>query len=517
MRRSILIVMLDVMVLSVLALTAGKRGGNENNIPVPLYRWSTVVEEGLRKEQAYQDEVARLEEQLARSAELAEQALRQAEEARAAAGRERSGSQEMQQRVHEMELAAEKARSAAALAERERELAEREQKLAQQTAEEARQQAEEFERLRAEAEQQSTQAQVKARTLQAEAATAESALEQAEREAAETAAKIAEMEAKLAQMESLKAAEAAAKERARTLEEERARLAAEQQRLAQQNEQYAEKLAVLSGEVAALEVQKQGAEQTAAQLEQEKQIAEAESKKSVWIRRDESLCRVNISYTEYNSGNRRDVVTERELMMPLVKVGRTVLVPADFRKLGLARSFFFGGLSDAVSQVGGTVRSVAGDGAALPLDSIVVPGAEPQVCLIRFAGTQEGALESISMETLKERRIKDALLFSPDDVNEHGRVEIVPVIGSDYVAVEPASGNKPKVGDYLLTDRGEFIGVMVTKEHCYVMPQVLSRTPPVIMIPIASRNQDSVYFKEFIRSLNLARERVDAHLRKREF
>ncbi|QHI69304.1 coiled-coil domain-containing protein [Tichowtungia aerotolerans] len=485
MRRSILVVMIDVMVLSVLALSAGNRAGGENKIPMPLYRWSTVVEEGLRKEQAYQDEVKRLEEQLSRTSELAEQALAQAEEARDTASRERSGSQEMQTRLHEMELTAEKARAAA-------QLAKSEAQMAQQTAEEARRQAEEAAQRRA---------------------AAEKAVLEAQKTASDVTSRISELQTELTdhteELAKLRASEAAAKERALALEEERSRLAA-------QNEQFASKMASLSGEVAALEVQKQDAEQTVAQLEKQKQAEEAERKKSIWVRRDESLRRLNISYTEYNSSDDRNFVTRRELVMPLVQVGRAVLVPADFRKLGLARSFF-GGLSESVTQVDGSVSSLTGAFNALPLESIVVPGAEPQVCLVRFTGALDGALQSITMETLKERRIKDALLFSPDEVNEHGRVEVSPIIGSDYLTVLYTSGKKPKVGDYLLTDRGEFIGVMVTKEECYVMPQVLSRTPAPISIPIASRTQDGGYFDEFINSLNRARKRMDDHLKIRKF
>jgi hypothetical protein len=486
MRRSILIVMIDVMVLSVLALSAGKRtGGGERNIPVPLYRWSTVIEEGLRKEQSYQDEVKRLEEQLARTSELAEQVLAQAEQARETAGRERSSSQEMQARLHEMELAAAKARAAA-------QLAEREAQAAQQTAAEARRQAEEAAQRRAAAER---------------------AAEEARGKASATAARMDQLQTELAgrndRLAELQASAAAAKERALALEQERGRLA-------EQNEHFASRVASLSGEVAALEVQKQDAEQTVEEFEKAKQMAEAERKKSIWVRRDESLRRLNISYTEYNSQNDRNFVTRRELVMPLVQVGRTVLVPADFRKLGLARSFF-GGLSDTVTQVDGTVSSLTGSFNALPLESIVVPGPEPQICLVRFSGALEGALQSITMETLKERRIKEALLFSPDEVNEHGRVEISPIIGSDYLNVRYASGKKPNVGDYLLTDRGEFIGIMVTKEECYVMPEVLSRTPAPISIPIASRSQDGVYFNEFINSLNRARKRMDDHLKIRKF
>jgi chemotaxis protein histidine kinase CheA len=487
--------MLDVMVLSVLALTTGRNGGGENKIPVPLYRWTSVIEEGLRKEQAYQDEVKRLEEQLARTAELATQALSQAQDARTVASRERSGTEEMQQRAHQMELAAEKARASA-------ELARREMELARQAADQARRDAEEKELRRAAAEQTAGQAMVEQQRLKTAVASAESDREQMLKE-------METLQEKLLAMEQAQADAAAAQGRAKALEEERARLA-------QQNEKFTEKLANLSGQVASLEVQKESAESSAAQLEKEKQLAEEESRKSVWIRRDESLRRLKISYTEYNSRDNRNFVTRCELVMPLVQVGRTVLVPADFRKLGLARSFF-GGLSDSVTQVDGSVSSLSGTSGSLALESIIVPGPEPQVCLVRFSGSLDGALQSISMETLKERRIKDALLFSPDEVNENGRVDVLPIMGSDYLTVRYTSGKKPKVGDYLLSDRGEFIGVMVTKEECYVMPQVLSRVPSPVVIPVASRTQDSGYFREFITSLNRAREQLTDHLAVRKF
>lgn len=507
MRRSILIVMIDVMVLSVLALSAGKRaGGGEHNIPVPLYRWANVIEEGLRNEQAYEDQVRRLEEQLARTSELAEKALTQAEQARETASQERTGSQEMQERLHEMELAAEKARAAEGLARREAQSA-------QQTAAAARRQAKDAEQRKAAAEQsvqkaldEVEQARRRRDELQTQVAAAESERREAQLQTEKLQEQLIE---RSEEMTELQVAEAAAKERALTLEQERVRLAA-------QNEEFTSKVAGLSGEVAALEVRKQDAEKTVAEFEKEKRLEEAERKKSIWVRRDESLRRLNISYTEYNSGNDRNFVTRRELVMPLVQVGRAVLVPADFRKLGLGRSFF-GGLSDSVTQVDGSVRSLTGSFNEVPLESIVIPGPEPQVCLVRFNGALDGALQSISMKTLKERRIKEALLFSPDEVNEHGRVEMVPIIGSDYLTIRHISGKKPKVGDYLLSDRGEFIGVMVTKEECYVMPQVLSRTPAPINIPITARDQNSVYFKEFINSLNHARKRVDDHLKERKF
>lgn len=76
-------------------------------------------------------------------------------------------------------------------------------------------------------------------------------------------------------------------------------------------------------------------------------------------------------------------------------------------------------------------------------------------------------------------------------MNGHGRVEISPVIGSNYLTIRRSSGKRPKVGDYLLTDRGGFIGVMATSRQCYVMPQALSRTPEPLVIPIMDRKRDA--------------------------
>jgi len=119
------------------------------------------------------------------------------------------------------------------------------------------------------------------------------------------------------------------------------------------------------------------------------------------------------------------------------------------------------------------------------------------------------------MAALKEQRLKSALLFSPDDVNAYGEVEINPVFGSDYLKVRSLTGDKPAVGDYLMSDKGEFIGVMVTKEDCYVTPQVLSRTPPPVQIPLTSANPDETYFTDFIQKLQQARALVKEHLAKR--
>jgi hypothetical protein len=527
MRRSILIVMLDVMVLSVLALTAGQRSGAAGvSVPVPMYRWSSMIEESLRKEQAFQDQVAQLEAQLAEAASIAKKALEQAEKSQAVAGEERAGNLEMQSQLREAELAAERARSRAAAAEREMQLAA--EKIAQ-----AEQQVLEMEKRETDARTRAEKAGARARAAEEAAQEAErkalaveragAAIEQ-EMERIRSAQRLAlekatvsstqvealqneldrrEQALQVAQTESI-----AARERASATAEERERLLLE-------SRSKAEELARLREQMAALEVRKEIDQEKLARLEEDRRRAEEERRKSVWVRRDEALRRLTVSYVEYHSHNDQSFRTNRELAMPVVKVGRTVLIPADFRKLGLAKSFF-GGLSDRITDVRGMLSPVSGAGPQLPIRSIVVPGREPQVCYVEFDGEADGALESITMESLKEGRLKTALLFSPDDVNEHGRVEISPMFGGSYLNVRAVGGKKPGTGDYLMSDTGQFIGVMVTSEACYVTPQVLSRQPEPLRIPVASARQDEVYFTEFIQQLNLARERVKAHLARRQ-
>ena len=290
----------------------------------------------------------------------------------------------------------------------------------------------------------------------------------------------------------------------------------ERERLTLKSDVAAEELTRLREKMAVLEVQKEAETEKVVQLEDEQRKVEEERQQSIWVRRDQALRRLDISYTEHYLTDDRALTTQREITMPLVQVGATVLIPAEFKTLGLNRTFW-GGLSDYIRAVHGTLSPVAGqEGNPLPIRSIIVPGVEPQVCFVHFDGEVEGAIQSISMEALKEQRLKSALLFSPTKKTEHGRVEITPVVGSDYLKVRTSSGKKPKAGDYLMSDRGEFIGIMVTKQDCYVTPQALSRTPAPIAIPFTAKEASEVYFSEFVQQLKEARTRVKEHISARE-
>ncbi len=538
MRRSILIVMLDVMVLSVLALTARQRagGGTIANIPLPTSGISRIVEEGLRNEASFRDEIARLEAQLKESAEIAKKALDQAALAEAKAGRESEESDEVLAKLREMELAAERARADAALAKREAELVNEQAALAKERMHElevreadAKARAHELALRELEAKARTDAALARVAVAENKALEAELLAQEAERSAGD---KDSEVLALQQEMHAARALQLLAEERAdalsATLSGQEAELTAarnaeatarataqvalaERQRLEVKTEKVAEELVQARESMATLQEREKGDAEKIAQFQEEKRAAVEEEAKSVWVQRDEALRRVMISYTEYNSANGQSFRTDKQLAMPLVKLDQFLLVPAEFKALGLKRSFF-GGLSERVTDVSGVVAPMVGAAKPGMLNAVIVPAAEPQICLVHSIGEATGALEPITMQGVKEQRLQSALLFSPKDENEYGQVEISPVIGRDYLNVRAQSGKKPKTGDYLLTERGEFIGVMVKSDICSVMPAKLTSSPKPIIIPLKARGKHELYLSNFVRTLNIARDRLDAHL-----
>ncbi|MDF7801546.1 hypothetical protein P4C99_18860 [Pontiellaceae bacterium B1224] len=515
MRRSILIVMLDVMVLSVLALTSRNLRDGQSNIPVPASGLSHVLEEGLRNEAGYRSEIARLEAQLKESSDIARKALEQAALAEAKADRERADGAEALARLREAELAAERAKSRAALAAREAELVNQQAELAKARTLEleqreldaktradeayarvklAEQKAEEAERLARDAERSAGDRASEIFALKAEAMRARAETRLAERQAKELSAALASREADLLSAKSAEAEAVAKAEVALT----------ERKLLEVKTEQVSEELVEARVSVATLKEREIADAEKLAKLEQERQAAAEARSQSVWVRRDEAMRRVMISYTEYAS-NGKSYRTDKQLAMPLVNIGGFKLVPAEFTALGLKKSFF-GGLSDRITEVRGVAAPMVGEAKAGSLRALIVPATEPQVSLAHVTGAAEGALEPITMQGLKDRRLRTAMLFSPSDVNAYGLVEVVPMLGKDYLNVRTLSGTRPKVGDYLLTDRGEFVGVMVKADICYVLPGQLSSTPKPVIIPLRSYGKRDVYLDDFVKNLNLARD-----------
>ncbi|MEI6891907.1 MAG: hypothetical protein V5783_07025 [Pontiella sp.] len=514
MRRSILIVMLDVMVLSVLALTSQSLRNGRSNLPVPSRGLSRVLEEGLRNEVGYRSEIARLEAQLKAASGIAQKALEQAALAEAKADRERAESAETLAKLHEAERAAERSNARATLAGREAELV-------NQQAETARKRTRELEHREQEAKARADAAQARVKRAEQKAEHAEQLAQEAERSAgdrhsvmlalkqdalhARSAQEFAEQRArKLSITLASREVDLMAAQSSEAQAVAKASMAlSERERLEAKTADVAERLVEAREAVAVLKEREKNDGEKIAQFEAEKKAAAAERNTSVWVRRDEAMRRVMISYTEH-AANGKTYRTDKWLLMPLVDVGGFMVVPAEFKALGLRKSFF-GGLSERISDVRGVATPMVGEPQAGSLRALIVPAAEPQVCLAHVNSSTEGALKPITMQGLKNRRLRTAMLFSARDVNAYGLVEIVPMLGRDYLNVRTLSGSRPKEGDYLLTERGEFVGVMVTSEVCYVLPDELSSTPRPVIIPLRAYGEKEVYLTRFVKNLNLAR------------
>lgn len=520
MRRSILICMLDVMVLSVLALNARQQaGGGAGNIPAPTSRAAQLIEEGLRNDAGYRAEIARLQAQLKESAEVSRKALEQAALAEARSERQRAENRQALEKLHRAELEAVQARSQADAAAREAllvnqqaseakaktaelEAREREAKAradaALARAAQAEQTAAAADRRAAEAERSADSRDTEILAFKVEAAQARAEKDVAEKRAAALSAALVRRESDLS---AARAAEAEAEAKA-------AVAVSESERLARKTERVADELVEARVSVAALESRGKADEAVIAKLEAEKKKAMADQNASVWVRRDAAMRRLSISYTEHHAGNGKLYRVNKQLLMPLVQIGGFTLVPAEFKQLGLQKSFFGGGLSDRITDVRGAALPVVGEDRAGPLRALIVPAVEPQVCFAHTDAAGSDALKPISMEGIKKRRLRTAMLFSSSDVNAYGLVEIVPMLGRDYLNVRTLSGSRPKVGDYLLTERGEFVGVMVKSDICYVLPQKLATPPKPVIIPLREAGRQEGYLMQFVSRLNEARALV---------
>jgi hypothetical protein len=220
---------------------------------------------------------------------------------------------------------------------------------------------------------------------------------------------------------------------------------------------------------------------------------ETERNRSVWVRRDAAMRRFELAMLERDIHSRDDELRVA-LYMPLVDVGGAHMVPATFEDLGLDwwEIQVDGNLTELTLRQGAPHADDLQDVTSDPF----VQRSEPRLCYVPVPDGGEGALPAIGIERLKNERIQDALLFKPDRPDESLRVTITPILAADYVNVktaEPASRVKPRMGDYLLTERGEFIGVLTADNQAYVIPLDLAGRGDLIRLPTGPRNAEGEY------------------------
>ena len=180
---------------------------------------------------------------------------------------------------------------------------------------------------------------------------------------------------------------------------------------------------------------------------------------------------------------------------------------------------------DGSDKRGSNVRVVP----LLPLRDIIV---FPHMVVPLFVGREKSrnALEEaisqdkgIFLSAQKKAKTNDP---APDDLFTVGtlgtivqllrlpdktlKVSFTPALGTEHVLVrtlEPESGIKIETGDYLLTDRGYYIGVMTSDTECYVVPSALPDRTRRTMIPV-TKPVNEVYYKAFAEGLIKVRQMI---------
>jgi hypothetical protein len=560
MRRSVLIVMLDVMVLSVLSLTLGN---GDSRFIVPVYRWSSLIERGLEKEQEYEQQLAELRSRAQQQAEaLAEAAARQAELQRQKAGLT-AEAETARAEILQARTAAEAAKEAA------RQAIEAEKLARVQAEAETRARAEAEKRAQA-AVEQSIQAEAAARAAKelqaradAAAQAAQAAKKQAEAEAARVEAEAAqlqlqtrlaeeraaqareniaelkqkteqsttqllEMQAELKQaekqLESSTEAAALARQREQEALEKTAQAARKEQaaiekmqRLEADRKRALERLQQMDDRLTATQLAEEQAVQALTEARKQAEAArtrldqiEAEKNQSVWVVRERAIRRFQVAAREESKDpfpNR----TTATLYLPLVEFGEQLYAISEFESLrldwwGIQRA------GDLLSFVLNMDHVQAGTLPHQVTEPLLIHTTEPRTVYIPVPrGAEETGLRPIGLKRIKEERIQTGLLFKKEVPDTGLTVEFTPSLDAEgYLLVrtaEAASKVKIEAGDYILTQNGFLVGVMMTRTLCYVIPEHLP-APELRATVTLTKKSGQRYFETLVEDARAVSERI---------
>ena len=555
MRRALLIVMLDVLVLSVLTLSSGN---NQGQMPLLAANWSNIVEKSLKKEQAYREQLAKLESAASSAQKLAAENAAKLQSLANASQAERAG---LQEKLKLAELAAKQAaaknkelaeatqntqkdigrlaaerdsaitqaqerekaltqakeaekQAAAALTAKAQALAELEKKLADIQNQEAsaakmsQQTQAELQHLSAreqEARERFQQAQAAIEAMTIKMQTAAEAANNAQLRAAVAESQLAEsrrLEKQLTDYE--KEAIAKARQEETAAKVQAATVTAELQAAKKEAKTTQDFIILLKKNLADANSHEAKVREEMERLTSEKEeikeqlsIAQGDNKRSVWTRREKAIRRLQVKSIELND-NMRAVHTDTAsvLFLPLLKIGDQTCLPAEFASLNLDCWDIQHGATPTILAY--AIDAIQANRAPNALQKPMIIGAnEPRIVYLPIAEpNSDDAVEPIGIQRLKERRVQWALLFKKEYPDESISIEITPALVGDYLIVKSTDPNariKARPGDYLMTENGEFIGIMVTKDRCYVLPNNLPAEGSRHTIPIAIQGNDNNY------------------------
>jgi chemotaxis protein histidine kinase CheA len=523
--------MVDVMVLSVLSMQVGD---GDSRMPIPIHRWAELIERGIEKEALYQDKIAELEAAIestrdaAKKAELqallaaekeamAREEARRMEEARLAAEARaeqalelsRAAEVEARSRQAERDLVAEDAERArerkeqaldqALSAEKEAAAAKERAELAQRELEQRLEQIAEIKVREAEMLKQARQAEFRAKQAEERAALIAETMEQV-REDFESAT---EQERKYAElMAQARAAEAEVRGRSEVIEEE----LTEAKQLVEEKSQ---NIADMSGRMVGLEAAEREARKDLTVVKDELEKVEIERQQSVWVHRDNSIRTLDIFMEERDVRSENDILRNK-LHLPLIELGGGAVLVSHFETLDL--DWWEIQVDRNLIKLTYNLEPLDGEEGVVRNLEMLYSENEPRILYLPFdlEGREVKPLEAIGMEMLKKERIQKALLFKSDDPDASTEVKITPLLRDNYLSVsniEESSPVKIKPGDYILTERGRFVGVMVTKEKCFVLPQTMPPAEETVGIPLI-KTPDEEYYEDFVNGARILKDKV---------
>ncbi len=232
---------------------------------------------------------------------------------------------------------------------------------------------------------------------------------------------------------------------------------------------------------------------------------EAEKNQSVWVQRDQALagCAISISSRHRNSGER--ALYQEEIFVPVIQMGTQAFLAADFDALGL--SWWHVQYGDSINEVTYALFSPSTNDARTRLMApLLVDPQAPRVCYLPIDSTSAGVggLTVCGIARLKQERIQEALAFSPVNPDASVRVHLAPTLDERFITVKPAqvkgffSRRELRQGDYLLTETGLFIGLMISNEKAYVMPTTWpGSSSGALAIPISKADSSNEYLTAF--------------------
>lgn len=228
------------------------------------------------------------------------------------------------------------------------------------------------------------------------------------------------------------------------------------------------------------EYQLSSEKEKATELKTTIEIIEKEKKQSIWSLRSDSLCQVQyqLEYVDDYSGSKRK--SDALLYLPSLSYGDATYLPGTLDMLHLSPR--------AVRSARGSIALTAvcetdDGGDAWPAVALLSLSQSKQASLFKLAPKEQSGIVPLQLAGIQyvlENRLQEALLFKSNDPNKGLRVQVVPTIDNRFLSVRPPqkqsffSRSEIGVGDYLCTESGLFIGIMVTRELCYVYEKELA-------------------------------------------